>query len=263
MLTFPQIVEYYKKEHEFISPRLALMEYLQYELLDSLYKQKGSEQLSFMGGTAIRIGYHGNRFSEDLDFDNFGLSFKAFQEILDGVIKDMRLKGFVTEFRFIEKEVYHCHLKFPHILHAHKISDHASEKLLIKVETMGQTHAFPPRVFTLNKFDIFRDILLNPAEILLAQKLIAMVSRKRPKGRDFYDVSFLYGLTEPDMQYLENRTGLSRDEFVRQLLSRCEEFDFKALARETEPFLIRPDQKERVLHFLKFIRMKFHANQSE
>ena len=52
-----------------------LVEYLQYELLDSLFKDAAAAELSFIGGTAIRILHDSPRFSEDLDFDNFGLSF--------------------------------------------------------------------------------------------------------------------------------------------------------------------------------------------
>ena len=51
-----------------------LVEYLQYELLDSLFKNKAVAALSFIGGTSIRILHDSPRFSEDLDFDNFGLS---------------------------------------------------------------------------------------------------------------------------------------------------------------------------------------------
>lgn len=256
MLTYQQLVEYYAKKNELVSPRMALIEYLQYELLDSLYKQKGSEQLSFMGGTAIRIGYHGNRFSEDLDFDNFGLSFSMFQTMLGEVARDMRSKGFVVEFRFIEKGAYHCYVKFPHLLHEHKLSEHESEKILIKVETMPRERLFVPKTFTINQFDLYRDILLNSADILLAQKLITILQRKRTKGRDFYDVSFLYGITQPNIKYIEQSVKIKWSAFAKQMLDKCGQLDFKDLAKEVRPFLIKEDQIERVIGFKKFIIQK-------
>lgn len=257
MLTFAQIKDHYVKRGEFTSSRLALVEYLQYELLDSLYKQQGSEQLSFMGGTAIRICCSGNRFSEDLDFDNFGLSFSAFQIVLNGVVEDMRRKGFIVEFRFVEKGAYHCYIKFPHLLHEHKISDHASEKILIKMESTEQIKLFTPRVFTINQFDLFREILANPEDILLSQKLIAALERKRPKGRDFYDVSFLYGKTRSNIAYVEQKMHITWPEFQKRVLKRCEELDFKVLAKEVEPWLIKIDQNERVRRFPAFIKEVF------
>ncbi|MBI2552457.1 nucleotidyl transferase AbiEii/AbiGii toxin family protein [Candidatus Uhrbacteria bacterium] len=256
MFTFTQLKDHYTKNEEFISPRRVLVEYLQYELLDSLYKQKGSEQLSFMGGTSIRICYQGNRFSEDLDFDNFGLSFSAFQAMLNQVIDDMRRKGLTVEFRFLEKGAYHCYIKFPHLLHEHKISDHASEKILIKMESMAQKKVFTPRAHTINKFDLFYDLLVNPEDILLAQKLITILQRKRTKGRDFYDVSFLYGITQPSEDYVKAAMGLTVSKLIKQVYDYCGKLDFKALAKEVEPLLIRPDQGARVLKFPQFIAQK-------
>lgn len=256
MLTFAQLKEHYSKRNEFISPRLALVEYLQYELLDSLYKQKGSEHLSFIGGTSLRICYHGNRFSEDLDFDNFALSFKEFQIMLQGVIDDMKRKGFAVEFRFIEKGAYHCYIKFPHLLHEHKISDHASEKILIKMESMRQESLYAPRAYLMNQFDLYRNLLVAPEDILLSQKLITVRERKRTKGRDFYDVSFLYGMTEPNRAYMEEKMKMSWNDFLEQMVVQCSALDFDVFAKEVEPFLIRKDQIERVKTFLEFIKSK-------
>jgi len=67
MLTFDQIKKVYPEEVLIKNPRAVLVEYLQHEILDSIYKQPGSENLSFIGGTAIRIVYESKRFSEDLD----------------------------------------------------------------------------------------------------------------------------------------------------------------------------------------------------
>ena len=103
MLTINQISEYFplavrRKNHQGV-----LVEYLQHELLDSIFKEKSSASLCFIGGTAIRILYQNPRFSEDLDFDNFGLSFKSFEKLLQTACKDMANKGFVVEYRFVER----------------------------------------------------------------------------------------------------------------------------------------------------------------
>ena len=73
-----------------------LVEYLQYELLDSLYKLKEAAFLSFIGGTAIRMLQHSPRFSEDLDFDNFGLTFMQFEKMLQKTCRYLVAKGFLV-----------------------------------------------------------------------------------------------------------------------------------------------------------------------
>jgi len=54
----------------------------------------------------------------------------------------------------------------------------------------------PDRVF-LNKFDVFTQIAVTPPDILLAQKIYALLNRKRAKGRDIYDVMFLLQKQNP------------------------------------------------------------------
>ncbi len=255
MLTFDQLKKYYTDSKSNPSKSI-LVEYLQYEILDSIFKQKKSAQLSFIGGTAIRIAFGGNRFSEDLDFDNFGLSFDEFQELMNEVVDDMKIKGFAMEARLIEKGAYHCYIKFPHILQEANLGSAPNEKILVRIDTVKKEKLFQPQVLTLNKFDIYRDILVNPIEVLLAQKMMAILGRKREKGRDFYDVSYLYGKTQPDFAYIEKTLNLSRAEFSEKMLARCEEFDFAFLAKDVEPFLIQVDQVSRVLGFKDFIESK-------
>ena len=48
--------------------RVRQSEMLQLLLLDHLYSQKGSENIIFQGGTALRWIFGGMRFSEDIDF---------------------------------------------------------------------------------------------------------------------------------------------------------------------------------------------------
>ena len=259
MLTFNQIQNIYKgSEPRNDKARLQLVEYIQHELLDSIFKQAGSEKLNFMGGTAIRIAYGGNRFSEDLDFDNNGLSFDEFKELLEMATRDMKGKGFKIEFRFVEKDAFHCHIHLPLLLYKNALTPHLSEKILIKVDTMQNNPEVTPNIFLLKKFDLYRPIRVNSPDVLLAQKLVAIHERKREKGRDFYDVSFLYGFAKPDFKYIEQALHLSKEKFISNIIERCQKLDFKSLAKDVEPFLIVPDQASRVLTFLEFI--KTHLN---
>ncbi len=255
MLTFEQLQSYYPS-HTVASLKSILVEYIQHELLDSLFKQEKSQHLSFIGGTALRIAYNGSRFSEDLDFDNFGLSFDEFQGLADAVVEDMRLKGFAVEFRTIEKSAYHCYVKFPRILQEAKLESDAEEKILVRIDMMEKEKIFVPVVHTLNKFDIYRNILVNPVDILLSQKLITILERKREKGRDFFDVSYLYGMTQPNFEYIETIMEMSKEEFIKKIFSRCAELDFSFLAKDVEPFLMNPEQKIRVTHFQTFIKQQ-------
>jgi len=80
MLIFEDLKKYYPESVWQNHPESVLKEYIQYELLESIFKTKDSVNLSFIGGTAIRIIYGSYRFSEDLDFGNFGLSFNDFKK---------------------------------------------------------------------------------------------------------------------------------------------------------------------------------------
>ncbi len=255
MLTFEQLKGYYSGPL-IASPKSMLVEYLQYELLDSLFKQPKSCFLSFSGGTAIRIVYNGSRFSEDLDFDNFGLSFEEFHELPDLIVEDMRLKGCTVEFRTVERNAYHCYVKFPHILQEARLGADAEEKILVRIDMMEKKKVFTPVTFTLNKFDIYRTILVNSADILLAQKFITIIGCQREKGRDFFDASYLYGLTQLNFGYLEETLGIDRAARIKKIFARCEELNFSDLAKDAEPFLMYPEQTARVTDFKQFIREK-------
>lgn len=255
MLTLEQIKKYYSGR-ALLFPENILVEYLQHELLDSIFKQKNSARLSFMGGTAIRIVHESGRFSEDLDFDNFGISFQEFKDLLGEVVKDMELKGFSVEFRFVEKTAFHCYIKFPHLLYREKIKQNPREKILVRIDTVNKEKNFDSELYTLNKFDVYRKIITNPVDVVLAQKMITIFQRKREKGRDFYDVSYLYGKTRPNYEYIENFLKMDRKNFMEKLVNRCEGLDYDFLARDVEPYLIDPSQTERVTDFYDFIQRK-------
>ena len=254
MLTLEQISDFFSPALRQRNPRGMLVEYLQYELLDSLFKNPEAAKLSFIGGTAIRILHKSDRFSEDLDFDHFGLSFEQFEKLLATACRDMEYKGFLIEYRVVEKGAYHCYIRFPEILRRVVLTSDAARKILIRVDTEPKAQLYESEKVFLNKFSVYRQILAAPVGVLLSQKMMTIVYRKREKGRDIYDVSFLIGMTDPDFDYVEEVLGVNRTEFLDSFNSRLEELDFDFLARDVEPFLFTPEQRERVATFSEYWR---------
>ena len=94
---------------------------------------------------------------------------------------------------------------------------------------------------------------MTPVNVLLSQKIFTAVNRKRPKGRDFYDITFLLSKTRPDYGLIHQKMGISSPESLREeLLVRIEAFDFDALADDVAPFLITKEQVKRVVKFREF-----------
>ncbi len=252
MLTLEQLAVLFPPALMQRNPQGILVEYLQHELLDSIFKHKASADLAFVGGTAIRVLYSSPRFSEELDFDNFSLSFDQFEALLTAACKDMSYKGFGIEYRFVEKGAYHCYIKFPDILHQAGISPLASRKILIRIDTETKEKNYAPQTFVLNRFSLYRRIYAAPSAVLLSQKMLTVLGRKREKGRDLFDVSYLLGLTGPDLSYIAGIIHLERTEFLKEFDQRLEELDFEFLANDVEPFLFDSDQKDRVLTFKEY-----------
>src|SRR3990167_7850562 len=83
--------------------RFILREYLQYKILEAISKNKISNKLVFIGGTALRIIYKNQRFSEDLDFDNYQLSVDEFSSLCSDIANDLKLSGIETEQKIVTK----------------------------------------------------------------------------------------------------------------------------------------------------------------
>ncbi|MCU0576764.1 MAG: nucleotidyl transferase AbiEii/AbiGii toxin family protein [Desulfobacterota bacterium] len=252
MLTLEQIRSYFSEQVARANPRGVLVEYLQYELLDSLYKLPEAAALSFIGGTAIRMLRQSPRFSEYLDFDNFGLTYGEFEQVLQKACRDMELKGFLVEYRMVEKGAYHCYVRFPKILYETGISPDSNEKVLVRVDTERKERFYEPQRFLLNRFTVYRQVLVAPLSILLSQKMMTVMLRKREKGRDVFDVSLLLGVAEPDYGYMGKYLGMEKEEIVEGFTKRVGELDLGYLARDVEPFLFDAGQKERVLTFREY-----------
>ena len=252
MLTTNQILGF---AHATKLTKNILTEYYQHEILDSFFRQQNSENYSFIGGTALRICYGGSRFSEDLDFDTADLT--TFDQLMLDTINDMQAKGFVIEYRLVHKGAYHCYLKFPSILKDAGISGYSEEKLLIKLDSAPIKNLYT-QPHLLNQYGIFRNIKVAPASVILAKKLLTISTRNRPKGRDLYDVTYLWGMVNPDEEYLKDLANISLKDQLNNLIEFVSTLNLKTLAMDVSPFLLNQKDVDRVLHFDQFLKSKLH-----
>ena len=255
MLSLKEIKKYYPKLQGF--ERGILREYLQYKILNIIYQSKFGRKLSFLGGTAIRICYDGNRFSEDLDFDNFGLNKNEFAEMSGLIQKELKAEGYSVEYRNIYKMAYHSYFKFSDILFDEGLSPMKSEKIMIQVDMVKEKVFYSPKIFLLSKFDVNRNIKITPADIILSKKIGAVFGRKNVKGRDLYDIVFLKDFTDFNYKYLKEKFDIKNQrELKKGLLNKISDLDFKKLARDVEPFLVNSEEKEKVANFRNYIEQK-------
>jgi predicted nucleotidyltransferase component of viral defense system len=208
-----------------------------------------------MGGTCLRIVFGTNRFSEDLDFDNFGLSIDEFDSLAAVVAGKLEDEGYTVEIKTVHKGAFRCYIRIPGLLFDNNLSGYQEEKILIQLDTEEQKFLYKPEPFILNKFDIITGIFHSPKNILLSQKLWAILNRKTPKGRDFYDAMFLFSLTKPDYEYLALKAGIkNQKELVEKLQKRIQGIDFKQLTKDVSPFLINANDAKRIELFPEFLR---------
>ncbi len=228
-----------------------LREYIQYKILETIYSSKFNTDLVFMGGTSLRIIYNNQRFSEDLDFDNIDLEKDDFEDLIKLVKKELKLEGFSVETRIVYKKAFHCYIKIPEILYKEGLSNLATQKLTIRIDTTPQNYEYEPDVKLLDRFDVYQNAKVVPIEILMSQKIAALLERKRAKGRDFFDVSFLISKRiKPDMKYLNKKLDIDNIEDLRKKLrERAENVDLKNMATDVEKFLFNRSHVERVLSF--------------
>ena len=111
MLNLSQIQQFYPTQlHSFSS--FLLREYLQHKILALLFRGDLASKFAFLGGTCLRIVHQSNRFSEDLDFDNFDLSPEDFEQVAAMIQQGLEREGFQIEMQQVYRGAYHCYIKF-------------------------------------------------------------------------------------------------------------------------------------------------------
>ncbi len=253
MISLEQIAQQFPA-HLQLQKQAMLREYLQCEILEILFESRFAQQFCFLGGTCLRLVYGSTRFSEDLDFDNFGLTDADFDTVADVVRTGLERKGFRVEVSNVHRGAYRCNIRFPGLLYEQGLSGHEGEKILIQLDTQRQGYDYKPATFLLNRFGVFTRLVVTPPGLLLAQKLFTLVNRPRAKGRDYFDITFLFGQNaKPDYGYLNEKLAIDTPQKLRKLISELlDKIDLDEMADDVRPFLFFAEDDRRVRYFKEF-----------
>lgn len=229
---------------------IRLAEIMQLILLHQLYLQKESRRLIFQGSTALRWCYGGNRFSEDLYFVT-SLEPEAVEAMIRAVMKGaqnlmiahfgvgtLTLRGKSSRSGAVK-----CFADFR--------PERAREKISVKLEFEGLAPGKTPDIRNIvlsslgsvaylassGEFRVPRANTVMVAETpeeIFSDKVRALLERRYLKGRDFFDLWYLYAVckTLPDASIIERKWTFYQAGFV---------------ARRSFQFFIKPSKEEKTM----------------
>ena len=228
-----------------------LREYLQTKILDLLYKKKISSHLYFIGGTALRLLYGLNRFSEDLDFDILNISKIQIDRLMVDLHQSFLGENIAVDlYKNQTGKRYYYELRFKKLLFELNLSGQQEEKLSIKFdfETFwrGQEH----KVRLLSRYGFLINIVTIPLGQVLVQKLFAYTQRKQTLPRDLYEVVWLYAQEAQLDKNFMKANKLPADLLVQASKQfEREKSRLKTFVAKLKPFLIDEDEVEKIKLF--------------
>jgi predicted nucleotidyltransferase component of viral defense system len=242
----------------------ALREILQSLALLGLWRARFFEHSAFYGGTALRILYGLDRFSEDLDFSlllpSASFDFQVYASALE---RELNAFGFEVTFetkkRSVESTIESAFLKgntwhqLIMIEAPAEILKEISKEAIVKIKLEIDIH--PPGGFDTEMKYIFSPVQYAVRSYtlpsLFAGKIHALLCRRwknRVKGRDWYDFIW-YASRYPllNLHHLEERMRqsghyqapglLTRHDLMERIFSAINELNLNAARQEVAPFV--------------------------
>jgi predicted nucleotidyltransferase component of viral defense system len=261
-----KMIEHYKNSK--IQEQTMIREILQQTALLGLERQGIFEKAAFYGGTALRILYGLDRFSEDLDFTLLKSDPEFdFTPYLEGMKKELASFGFEMEVlqkkKNIETSILSAFMKMNTIQLYLTIGDEKkskahnhNEKVQIKLEIDTD----PP-----SHFRVQNRLVLNPVSFyvltlhkndLFAGKMHAALYRAwkgRVKGRDWYDIIWYITNKVPlNLTYLEAcmrqannlhaDEALDRPSLLKRIHEKIDTIDWASAIADMRPFISDPER---------------------
>ncbi len=232
-----------------------LKEYLQFPVLDFLYKNDDYREFIFTGGSCLRICHGLPRLSEDLDFD---LPEKDYRKLdWEKMEKDLK-EHFEAEYsQKIETKVQtgkRIYLKFPILKKLDLFHGGGSDFLYVKLEpSKRQFKSGETEIMGISDFGFNFLVKKYSLKHLMTGKIIAILTREwfqgreneiDIKGRDFYDLFWYFqNNVEPDYKILSKELGIKTFEELKVKLGERIEKDVTPQKLRHDILRFFPDQK--------------------
>lgn len=249
--------------------RNALKEVIQEIVLCGLSRANFFSEAAFYGGTALRIFYGLDRFSEDLDFSLFEVNPNfSFEKYIPGLSNELNSYGLNLEIQIKEK-VNDSSIKSAFIKGNTKelilkfFADEALKRNLgngelvrIKFEVDTRRPSFAEVEHKFKQLPIPYEVAIYNMPSLFAGKIHAVLCRSwknRIKGRDLYDFAFYISKKTPinlvhlnarliDSAYLSPNESLTLNDLKQKLIQHFEGIDFNLAKEDVINFLRYPSK---------------------
>lgn len=242
----------------------ALKEIIQELALVGLWRSRFFEHAAFYGGTALRILYELDRFSEDLDFTLLAPNPKySLDPYHEAIRNELTSYGFSVEIANKDKEwmtpIRSAFIKTNTLSELLKIGIPKNlvrglhPEMILKIKLEIDTDPSPAYEvetrFLLTPFSVgIRTVVLRD---IFAGKIHALLFREwkgRVKGRDWYDWYWLVrqntilslerlAIHMRRSGFLQHDESLTKERFEHLMLNKIERIDFESAKADVQPFI--------------------------
>jgi predicted nucleotidyltransferase component of viral defense system len=258
-------IEEYKPQNE-AEILSALREIMQEITLAGLSRTNFFEKAAFYGGTALRIFYGLDRYSEDLDFSLLkpDSSF-SIEPYFEAVLTEFSSLGLTVSIRekkktkqtaidsaFLKAETIWQEIVLEDIIKETGVRSNKTLKIKIEVDRQPPLNFETEEKLLLRPFSFYIKCFTRPS--LFAGKMHALLFRKwknRVKGRDWYDLEWYIKKGIPlDVNHFLTRANdtndwqensISNDQIIELLEMKIEAVDFSSIKEDVVRFIKNDD----------------------
>ncbi len=229
-----------------INEYIVAREFIQISFLKELYNDNFSENIYFKGGTAIRLLYGGNRFSEDLDF-TITSKEKKFTSNINKFFSKLENQ---YPFKFKPKDSL---TGKSFLLTA--ILPYLKGDVFIKLDfSMREEILDPNKVILETDYPIILHSFIQCLSLneIFAEKIRALLKRKKP--RDLYDLWILQELgAEPDIQLINKKLSYYNESLDKKMLIKeLDKFTQDEFIKDLRPF-VAVDKRDKLDQLYEYV----------
>ena len=231
----------------------AFREIIQKIVLVGLSRSDFFSKASFYGGTCLRIFYHLERFSEDLDFaaNKENVSFDKYEPYIFNELKSFGFDSVVSKKDGVDMNMIdrrYVKINLLSIMNDYypfsSLSFNKDKVLSVKVELDKEVFDYAKTEIKYLYTPVIANIACYDLSSLFAGKIAALLNRNwknRIKGRDFYDYLFyIRNGVSFNLNYLANKMGkdgLTLDKVKTMLLNKFNEVDMNLVKKDITQFI--------------------------